>query len=60
MPKIKWYLVRRWLYGVAAAAFAIAVYYRLIALEATPLWLALILAAFNTRPPATPDETADN
>jgi hypothetical protein len=54
---IRWYLVRRWTYGVAIAAGGILVYYRVIEPEALVVWLPLVLALFNTRPPATPDES---
>ena len=39
--------VRRYVYGVATAAFALAVFYGWIEPEASPLGLALILAALN-------------
>ncbi len=56
MPSIKWYLVRRYVYGVAIAVGAILVYHRVIPPEALAVYLPLVLALFNTRPPATPDE----
>ena len=56
MKNIKWYLVRRWLYGVIIAAGALAVFYGLIDPQAIPLIAALVLAVFNTRPPAVPGE----
>ena len=56
MSNIKWYLVRRWLYGVLVAAGALAVFYGLIDPNAVPLILAVVLAAFNTRPPSIPGE----
>lgn len=56
--QVPWYLVRRWVYGVLIAAGALATYYGIIPVEAVPLWLALALALLNTKPPATPDETA--
>lgn len=56
LSKINWRLVRRWLYGVLVAAGALATFYGLLPPEAIPLWLALILAAFNTAPPAVPGE----
>lgn len=39
--------VRRWVYGVAIAAFAVLVYYGVIDPEASPLLLALVLAILN-------------
>lgn len=39
--------VRRWIYGVAIAAFALAVFYGWIAPEASPLLAALVLAILN-------------
>lgn len=39
--------VRRWIYGVAVAAFAVLVFYGAIAPEASPLILALVLALLN-------------
>lgn len=56
LKNIKWYLVRRWAYGVGVAVAALLTFYGLLPPEAAPLWLGLLLAALNTRPPATPDE----
>lgn len=53
-----WYLVRRYVYGLAVAAGAVAVYFKWIEPEAVVVLLPLILALFNARPPATPDEGA--
>lgn len=39
--------VRRWIYGIAIAAFAVLVFYGVIEAEASPLILALILAILN-------------
>lgn len=39
--------VRRWVYGVAVAAFAVLVFYDVIEPEASPLILALVLAFLN-------------
>ncbi|WP_336630764.1 MULTISPECIES: hypothetical protein [unclassified Microbacterium] len=58
MRNIKWYLVRRYLYGVALAVLGILTYHKVIPPEAAPVYLPLVLALFNTRPPAVPDETA--
>lgn len=60
MSNVKWYLVRRWLYGVAIALGAVLVYYKVIQPEALVVWLPLLLALFNTRPPAVPGEDADH
>lgn len=57
IKEFPWYLVRRWLYGVAGAVGGVLVYYKIIEPEALLIWLPLVLAMFNTRPPATPDET---
>lgn len=54
---IPWYIVRRWVYGVAVAGGGVLVYYRILPPEALVVWLPLVLAIFNTKPPATPDET---
>jgi hypothetical protein len=59
VKNIKWYLVRRWLYGVIVAGGALAVAYGLIDAQAVPLIAAVVLALFNTRPPAVPGEPAD-
>lgn len=59
-PGIRWYLVRRWLYGVALAVGALLVYYRVIEPAALVVWLPIILALFNTRPPAVPGEDTDS
>jgi hypothetical protein len=59
MSNIKWYLVRRWLYGVLAAVGALAIQQGWIDPETVPLILAVVLAAFNTRPPAVPGEPED-
>ena len=56
MNSIKWYVVRRWVYGVALAAGAALVYHKVIPPEALAVYLPLVLALVNTRPPATPDE----
>lgn len=39
--------VRRWIYGLAIAALPVTVYYDLVEVEASPLWLAFILALLN-------------
>ena len=57
MSNIKWYLVRRWVYGVLVAGGALAVFYGWIDPAAVPLILAVVLAALNTRPPAVPGES---
>lgn len=57
MRNIKWYIVRRYVYGVAVAALGILTYHKVIPIEAVPVYLPLVLALLNTRPPATPDET---
>jgi len=54
--RIKWYLVRRWLYWLLAAAGAFAVERGWIDAETVPLILAVVLAALNTNPPAVPGE----
>ena len=59
MKNIKWYLVRRWLYGVLAAAGGLAIQQGWIDPETVPLILAIVLAAFNTTPPAVPGEPAE-
>jgi hypothetical protein len=46
---------RRWIYGVAIAAFAVLVYYGVIDREASPLILALVLAALNVPGGPVPD-----
>ena len=56
---IRWYLVRRWAYGVAVAALPVLVYFRVLQPEALPVLAPLLLALFNTRPPAAAaDDTA--
>lgn len=60
MKNIKWYLVRRWLYGVLAAGGALAIQQGWIDAETVPLILAVVLAAFNTRPPVVPGDPADS
>lgn len=59
VSNIKWYLVRRWLYGVLAAAGALAIQQGWIDAETVPLILGVVLAAFNTRPPVVPGESED-
>ncbi|WP_442575857.1 hypothetical protein ACSBPH_01520 [Microbacterium sp. F51-2R] len=59
VKNIKWYLVRRWLYGVLAAAGLLAIQQGWIDAETVPLIIGVVLAAFNTRPPAVPGEPAD-
>lgn len=59
MSNIKWYLVRRWLYGVVSAAIPVAIYLGWLDPQAAPLILPLVLAAFNTKPPAIPGEPDD-
>jgi hypothetical protein len=54
---VRWYLVRRWLYWVAAAALTVLVYYRVIEAAALPVLLPLILAALNSSPAPLPGET---
>lgn len=39
--------VRRWMYGLAVAALPILVYFGLVEPEASPLWLAFIVAFLN-------------
>lgn len=39
--------VRKWIYGVAIAAFAVLVFYGVIDPEASPLLAALVLAILN-------------
>lgn len=56
MPKIKWYLVRRYVYALAIAVGAILVYHGVIPPEALAVYLPLVLAIFNTKAPPTPDE----
>lgn len=46
---------RKYLYGVAIAAFPVAVYFGLIEPEAIPLVLPLIVALFNLTPKETPN-----
>lgn len=53
---VKWYLVRRWLYGVVSAGIPLAIYLGWLDPAAAPLIAPLVLAAFNTRPPAVPGE----
>lgn len=55
-----WYLLRRWLYGLAVAVGAILVYHDVIPPEALAVYLPLIIAAVNTNPPPVPGEDADN
>ena len=50
--------VRRWIYGVAVAAFAVLVFYGVIAPEASPLILALVLALLNV--PGTDANVSDD
>lgn len=56
MRTIKWYLVRRWVYGVALALGGVLVYHKVIPPEALVVYLPLVLALVNTRPAPTPDE----
>jgi hypothetical protein len=56
VKRIQWYIVRRYVYGVAIAAGGILVYHEVIEPEALVVYLPLVLAMFNTKPPATPDE----
>lgn len=51
---VPWYLIRRWAYGVGASAAALLTFYGIIPVEVAPLWLALLLAMLNTKPPAVP------
>ena len=39
--------VRRWIYSLALAAGPVLVYYGLVEPEATPLWLAFLVALLN-------------
>lgn len=56
MRNIKWYLVRRYVYGLALAVLGILTYHKVIPVEAAPVYLPLVLAIFNTNPPPAPDE----
>lgn len=53
----RWRIARRWIYGVAIAAVPLAVYYKLIAPEAAPLFTPLILALFMVKKDGTPEST---
>jgi len=39
--------VRRWLYGLAIAALPLLIYFGLVEPEASPLWLAFVVALLN-------------
>lgn len=39
--------VRRWVYGIALALLPVLVYHGLVEPEASPLWLAFVLALLN-------------
>lgn len=41
--------VRRWLYGVCLAALPLLIYFGLVEPEASPLWLAFVVAILNVR-----------
>lgn len=45
--------VRRWLYGVCLAALPLLVFYGLVSPEASPVWLALLVALLNV--PSNPE-----
>jgi len=53
----RWRIARRWVYGVAIAAVPVAVYYKLIAPEAAPLIVPLILALVMVKKDGTPENT---
>ena len=56
MSNIKWYLVRRWVYGVLSAAGTLAAFLGWVDPAVVPLILAVVLAALNTHPPVVPGE----
>ena len=42
--------VRKWLYGLCLAALPLLIYAGLVAPEASPLWLAFVVALLNVTP----------
>jgi hypothetical protein len=59
-PPFRWYLLRRWVYGLALAVGLALVYYRLLEPQALAVLLPIVLALFNTNPAPTPDEAVRN